>query len=255
MRWHVWLGCMAAASALGIWAYAEDGPEAPVDLSMYDPEKVRIAQAMTDQAVAAFGLDPGSAAAAIGNADSQLYRDGELFVIVADEGMTIVAHGDSAEDVGRSLYNMTDPAGANLGELFGAARSPYGAWVEHHGTDPDTGESEKRLTWTKTRAGYTYAVGMSPGIQEMDLECEFAADAPQKQRLAQQVVEKAIADFGMDKNSTLAAIMDRDDATHIDAEIFVADSGLVILAHRSLPGAVGFDMPASGGRRCGPPAA
>ena len=142
---------------------------------------------------------------------------------------------------------------ANPGELFGAARSPYGAWVEHHGADPGTGESEKRLTRTKTRAGYTYAVGTSPGIQEMDLECEFAADAPQKQRLAQQVVEKAIADFGMDKNSTLAAIMDRDDATYIDAQIFVADSGLVILAHRSLPRAVGFDMLASGGRRCGPP--
>ena len=237
------LGCVAVVGTLGIWAYAEDAtPDAPVDLSMYDPEKIRIAQAMVDQAMTAFGLDPDSAIAAIGDPGSSLYRDGELFVVVADEGMTIVAHGDSAADVGRSLYNMTDPAGANLGDMFHASQSHYGSWVEYLSTDTGTGETEKRLVWAKTQAGYLYAVGMSPSILEMDLECEFAADAPQKQFLAQRIVEQAIADFGTDKNSTLAAIMDRGDATYMDAELFVADGGLIILAHRTLPDAVGFDM-------------
>lgn len=248
MRWYAWLGCAVVAGALGALAYAQEDPgaqqEAPpvIDLPAYDPEKRRIAQAMVDQAITAFALDVDSTVAAIGDAGSMLYRDGELFVIVADEDMAVVAHGDSPEAVGVGLYNLTDPADSYLAELWDSIRNPYGTWAEYEYVNPDTGESEKRLVWAKARSGYLFAVGMSPGMQPMDLECEFTIDAPHRQLFAQNVVDRAIVDFGIDPPSTLKAVINQSDATYADTELFVLSRDMVILAHRTLPGAVGFDM-------------
>ena len=249
MQWYLWFGCAAIVGTLGMFAYADKHleilPKSPIDLSAYDSEKRRISQHMTDQAIAAIGLDMNSAIAAIQDADNKVFHDGELFVLVADEDMDIIAHGADPKNVGMSLYNMTDPMGANLGDVFHGAWSPYGAWVEHHDINPDTDEVEKRLVWTKARAGYLYAVGMSYGIDEMYLECEFAADAPQKQLLGQDIVEQAIVHFSIDKNSALRTIQDADGATSVDAEIFVMSGDLIMLAHRSIPGAVGANLTGS----------
>lgn len=248
MRWYAWLGCVVAAGALGALAYAQEGPDAQqedpvvIDLSAYDPEQRRIAQAMVDQAIAAFALDVDSTVAAIADADSLLYRDGDLFVIVADQDMAVAAHGNSPGAVGNSLHNLTDPADSHIAEVWDSVWNPYGKWAEYEYVDPDAGESEKRLVWAKTRSGYLFAVGMSPGIQPMDLECEFTIDAPHRQLFAQNVVDRAIVDFGIDPPSTLKAVINQSDATYADTELFVIDSDMVIQAHRTLPGAVGFDM-------------
>lgn len=246
MQRYLWLGCATIICTLGIIAYADNHtevvPDPPIDLSAYDSEKRRIAQAMTEQAIAAIGLDMDSAIAAIQSADNKLYHDGELFVFVANEDMTIMAHGAHPENVGMNLYNMTDPMGANLGDIFHTAWSPYGTWVEHYVANPDTDGVEKQLVWTKARAGYLYGVGMSQGIEEMHLECEFAVDAPQKQLLGQNIIEQVIMHFSIDKNSALEAILDTDDMTYVDAEVFVMDGDLTMLAHRTIPGAVGANL-------------
>ena len=133
-------------------------------LDAANSDKQRIAKAMVDRAIAAFAADMDSAVAAIGDVNNPLYHDGELYVFVMDDSGTMVVNGATPDLAGTDVHTLIDIKGTNIGDLFDANKSPYGRWVEYWWPNPatDSPDSELKLTWIKTHAGYTFGVGVYP---------------------------------------------------------------------------------------------
>ena len=215
------------------------------DLSGLDGQTMRIVRQMTDAAIEAFAADRDSAMAAIQDMDNPLYRDGELYVFVLDESGVILFHGATPELVGTDTHTLIDTQGTNLGELFAENRSPYGKWVEYWWPNPATesSESELKLTWIKTHAGYAFGVGAYPGTDPSP-GLTLSAYDEERQGVAWQMTRNAAEAFHADRAGAMAAIQDTNNPLYHDGEIYVSvlDEPGTILAHGTTPELVGVSV-------------
>ena len=176
--------------------------------------------------------------------DNQLYHDNELYVYVLDGDNVMVAHGATPDLVGLDFDEISDTQGTNIGELFTANRSPYGKWVEYYWPNPatETEESELKISWNKFHAGHTFGVGIYPG-SEVGADVTLTDADRERQRVAVEMTEQAIAAFGRDKGAAIAAVQDPDNQLYHDNELYVVimDSDNVLVAHGANPGLAGED--------------
>ena len=176
--------------------------------------------------------------------DNQLYHDNELYVYVLDGDNVMVAHGATPDLVGLDFDEISDTQGTNIGELFTANRSPYGKWVEYYWPNPatETEESELKISWNKFHAGHTFGVGIYPG-SEVGADVTLTDADRERQRVAVEMTEQAIAAFGRDKGAAIAAVQDPDNQLYHDNELYVVitDGDNVLVAHGANPGLAGED--------------
>ena len=235
--------CAAAAAALVMMLGAHLA-EAYPELTEYDKSRQGIAQEMVDNAIAAFDADPRSAMDQIQDMDNIVYHDGELYVFVLDGNMTMVAHGATPDLVGTNGYDLVDTHGTNLGELFEENLSPYGKWVEYYWPNPstETEESELKMSWNKFHAGHIFSVGIYPG-NEKGADITLTDADRERQRVAVEMTEQAIAAFGRDRDTAIAAVQDPDNQLYHDNELYVVitDSDNVLVAHGANPELAGDD--------------
>ena len=212
--------------------------------SVYDEFRQQVAQEMVENAIMAFDADAESALMAIQDTDNMLFRDNELYVYVLDSNNVLVAHGVTPNTVGRDFDEISDTQGTNIGELFTANRSPYGKWVEYYWPNPatETDESELKISWNKFHAGHTFGVGIYPG-SERGTDMTLTDADRERQRVAVEMTEQAIAAFGKDKDAAIAAVQDPDNRLYHDNELYVVimDSDNVLVAHGANPGLAGED--------------
>ena len=210
-------------------------------LSDYDKSRQEAAMQMVERAIADFASDPDRAMAHL--PDNRLYQDGELYVLVMDGNSTIIAHSIDQDQVGMSMYDLTDTQGTDLGELFEANRSPYGKWIEYWWPNPatETDESEMKLTWTKTYGEYQFMVGMYPGSPAA---VDLAGIDDQTIRLIQEMTDTAIEAFATDMDSAMDAIQDPEYDLYHDGELYVVviDNEGTIVAHGSTPDLAGTSL-------------
>ena len=222
------------------------GNERGIDIALTDAdrERQRIGIAMVDQAIAAFATDRESTIAAIHDPDNPLYRDGELYVFILDGDNVEVANGADPSIVGTDIDGLLDSNGTDLGEIFTANRSPYGKWVEYYWPNPatETEESELKISWNKFHAGHTFGVDIYPG-NERGTDIALTDADRERQRVAVEMTEQAIAAFGRDRDAAIAAVQDPDNQLYHDNELYVVimNSDNVLVAHGANPGLAGED--------------
>ena len=233
-----------AGHTFGVGIYPGSERGADITLTDADRERQRIGVAMVDQAIAAFGKDKDAAIAAVQDPDNQLYHDNELYVYVLDGDNVMVAHGATPDLVGIDFDEISDTQGTNIGELFTANRSPYGKWVEYYWPNPatETEESELKISWNKFHAGHTFGVGIYPG-SERGADVMLTDADRERQRVAVEMTERAMAAFGRDRDAAIAAVQDPDNQLYHDNELYVVivDSDNVLVAHGVNPGLAGED--------------
>ena len=221
----------------------EEGALNDITLSDYDEVRQQAAGEMLQNAMNAFRLDPATTLAEIQNTSNALYHAGELHMSVLDKDGTILSHGADPELVGADIHDIVDKNGVNLGDIFDENHSPYGKWVAYDWQNPATesSESEQKMALLANYHGYTFGVGIYPGYAG-PLEALSDEDR-QRQRLAVDMVEQALAAIDADKDSAFAAIMDRDNPLYHDGQlyVFVLDEDYVIVSHGVDPGLVGTD--------------
>ena len=232
---------VAASVMAMVLIMAVSSAEAEMALSDYDKSRQEAAKQMVERAIADFALDPHTAMAHL--PDNRLYQDGELYILVMDRDSTIIAHSIDQDQVGMSMYDLTDTQGTNLGELFEANRSPYGKWIEYWWPNPatETDESERKLTWTKTYGEYQFMVGMYPGSPAA---VDLAGIDDQTIRLIQDMTDTAIGAFAADRDSAMDAIQNAEYDLYHDGElyVFVIDDEGTMVAHGVTPDLVGISQ-------------
>ena len=220
-------------------------PSASADQgSVHEELRQQVAQEMVENAIMAFDADAESALLAIQDTDNMLFHDNELYVYVLDGDNVLVAHGATTDLIGRDFDEISDTQGTNIGELFTANRSPYGKWVEYYWPNPatETEESELKISWNKFHAGHTFGVGIYPG-NERGPDITLTDADRERQRVAVEMTEQAIAAFGRDRDAAIAAVQDPDNQLYHDNELYVVimDSDNVLVAHGADPGLAGED--------------
>ena len=233
-----------AGHTFGVGIYPGSERGADITLTDADRERQRVAMEMTEQAIAAFGMDRDAAIAAVQDPDNQLYHDNELYVVIVDSDNVLVAHGADPGLAGEDGDDMVDAAGNNLGDLFESNASPYGRWVENYRTNPATDSDEEVLkySWAKTRYGHTFIVGIYPGFAQ-GLSVELSDADRERQRIGIAMVDQAIAAFAADRESTITAIHDPNNPLYHDGElyVFILDGDNVEVANGADPSIVGID--------------
>ena len=219
-------------------------PSVSADQSSVYEFRQQVAQEMVENAIMAFDADAESALTAIQDTDNMLFHDNELYVYVLDGDNVMVAHGITPDLVGRDFDEIPDTQGTNIGELFTANRSPYGKWVEYYWPNPatETEAGELKISWNKFHAGYTFGVGIYPG-SERGADVALTDADRERQRVAVDMTEQAIAAFGRDRDAAIAAVQDPDNQLYHDNELYVVimDSDNVLVAHGANPGLAGED--------------
>ena len=219
--------------------------EADSELTWYEEFRQQVAQEMVENAIMAFDVDVESALMAIQDTDNMLFHDGELYVFVLDGDNVMVAHGTTPDLVGTDFDGVEDTHGTDIGELFTANRSPYGKWVEYYWPNPatETQESELKISWNKFHAGHTFGVGIYPG-NEKGADIALTDADKERQRVAVEMTEQAIAAFGRDRDAAIAAVQDPDNRLYRDIELYVSitNDENVLVAHGTTPELNGVDL-------------
>ena len=216
-----------------------DRDDAP---SHHDASRKDAAREMTQTAIRMFGQDPERAASLIHDGDNRLFHDAELYPIVADQSGTVVAHGNAPDAAGTRISDVEYGSGTTLDVVFRSG-SPYGNWVEHGGTHPESGASALQRTLVTYSGGYTFAVGTYPQYQT-DLYPDLTQQEMERLRAAQRMVETAAASFSADPESTISAIHSLSDGPFRDRELFVVVINLngTVVAHGYNSNIVGIDI-------------
>ena len=216
-----------------------DRDDAP---SHHDASRKDAAREMTQTTIRMFGQDPERAASLIHDADNRLFHDAELYPIVADQSGIVVAHGNAPDVAGTHISDVEYGSGTTLDDVFRSG-SPYGNWVEHGGTHPESGASTLQRTLVTYSGGYTFAVGTYPQYQT-DLYPDLTQQELERLRAAQRMVEAAAASFSADPESTISAIHSLSDGPFRDRELFVVVINLngTVVAHGYNSNIAGIDI-------------
>ncbi len=216
-----------------------DSDDAP---SHHDASRKDAAREMTQTAIRMFGQDPERAASLIHDGDNRLFHDAELYPIVADQSGIVVAHGNAPHAAGTHISDVEYGSGTTLDAVFRSG-SPYGNWVEHKGTHPESGASTLQRTLVTYSGGYTFAVGTYPQYQT-DLYPDLTQQELERLRAAQRMVEATAASFSADPESTISAIHSLSDGPFRDRELFVVVINLngTVVAHGYNSNIAGIDI-------------
>ena len=216
-----------------------DHDDAP---SHHDASRKDAARAMTQMAIRMFGQDPERAASLIHDEDNRLFHDAELYPIVADRDGVVVAHGNARFVAGIHMSHLEYGGGITLDEVFRSG-SPYGNWVDHEGTHPESGASTLQRTLVTYSGGYTFAVGTYPRYQT-DFYPDLTQQELERLRAAQSMVEAAAESFAADPESTISAIHSMSSGPFRDKELFTVVINLngTVVAHGYNSNIVGVDI-------------
>lgn len=214
------------------------------DLTEYGKSRQVAAQEMLDNAMESFGRDAAGTIQSIRDPNDTLFRGGELYTFVVDGNGTVLAHGAVPSAEGRTIHDVVDPRGVNLGDLLRNNASPYGKWIEYHWMRPSAGLESVglNLAWVKTGWGHTFGTGIYldsiPDIRTTMTERDY-----DRLRIAKGVVERATSDYDRDPARTVSAIHDMDDVLYRHDEIFafIISYNGTILAHGAMPDLEGTD--------------
>ena len=133
------------------------------------------AQDMVELVMRSFVTDIPSTIQEINGRENSLYNDGRIYVFVAAENGTVIAHGAEPDMIGADLNYIEDSWGVNLGELFEDNLSIYGRWVDYNWPNPNAAnEVQLKTTWLKYYAGYMFGVG----VYELELDNRTAPTPP-----------------------------------------------------------------------------
>ena len=121
------------------------------------------AQAMVAKAVALF--DKAGMKAAFDrftNRPGREFRhlDLYIFVVKAEEGARIVAHGVDRSLIGKNATTLVDPGGLNIGRAFLEKATAKGTWVDYGWKDPLTGKVVPKSSWVVLHKGYIFGCGI-----------------------------------------------------------------------------------------------
>ena len=216
-----------------------DRDDAP---SHHDASRKDAAREMTQTAIRMFGQDPERAVSLIHDGDNRLFHDAELYPIVADQSGIVVAHGNAPYAAGTHISDVEYGDGVTLDSVFRSG-SPYGNWVEHEGTHPESGASTLQRTLVTYSGSYTFAVGTYPQYQT-DLYPDLTQQELERLRAAQRMVEAVAESFAADPESTILAIHSPSDGPFRDKELFVVVINLngTVVAHGYNSNIAGVDI-------------
>lgn len=231
----IWTVC-ALAALLAMPALAaqaiEDG------LNIYEENQQRVAQEMVEGTMTSFGIDSEGTILRMQDPDNPLFRDGNVYAFLLDGEGTFMAHTSTPGLVGASMYDVTDAAGTNLGDLFGSNSNPWGGWVRYEG------DSEGPIkAWLRTGWGHTFGAAIH---LDADPKTEIHLTERDRERrdVARAMVEQATETFLLDPDLAVSMTHDPDDTLLRDDELYtvIVHVNGTILAHGDSPHFAGTDM-------------
>ena len=121
------------------------------------------AQAMVAKAVALFDKEGAEAAFdRLTNRPGAEFRNADLYIFVlkADKGGPLVAHGATPSLVGREVVTLIDPDGLNIGRAILDKATAKGAWVDYGWKDPISGKVVPKSSWVVRHKGLIFGCGI-----------------------------------------------------------------------------------------------
>lgn len=212
------------------------------DLDEFDRSRQIVAHQMLEQMIRSFGADRAATISAMQDEDSLLFHDHSMYTFIVDPDGTMISNGAAPDMVGLNMNNITDIAGDNLGELLDGA-SPHGSWLRYYWPNPEAFYStEVNDVWAKTKWGHTFGVGIfHDGAPDPDIYLtEHDRD---RQLVARQMADEAIAAFVADPDTAISMIHDADNPLFHDHELYVVVSHVngTMVAHGDSPELAGED--------------
>ena len=223
--------------------YPEDPDTDDYDVySIHDASRKDAAAEMIRATVRAFGEDVEEGVSLIHDGNDPRFSDSELYPIVSGPDGVVVAHGGSPEEAGSNIGDVEYGSGVALRDVFEKG-SPYGSWVEHRGTHPESGRGVTQNTLVKYGGGYTFAVGTYPEYN-VDLWPDVTREEKERMQTAQAMVARAAEAFAESPRATLAAVHDTADDLFRDGELFtvIIHTNGTILGHGYNPNIAGTDI-------------
>ena len=84
---------------------------------------------------------------------------GELYMYVADQKGTVIAHGTNARLIGKNMYDLKDASGKPfIQEILKAPKS--GGWVEYQWTNPVSRKIEHKITYVESAGDMVLICGI-----------------------------------------------------------------------------------------------
>ena len=214
-----------------------------MELDEFGKSRQTVAQNMVEQTISMFEDDPHNTISTIHDPDDIILHDNEVYTFIIHANGTIIAHGATPNLTGMSVYDMDNINGENTGVLFENI-SPHGWWLHYHwpadwldsGGDPHMG-------YLKTKWGHVFGAGMrADSVTNHNIE--LTEHDRERQRVAQDMVNKAIELFYTHPHTAISMIHDKDNTLFHDAEIYVTilDVNGTIVADGNHPGLVGAEM-------------
>lgn len=206
------------------------------DLDEFGKSRQMVAQEMVEQTILSFEDRPTDTISMINDMSNPLFHDGNVYAFIADLSGTLVAHGSTPGMVGTNLYEVDD-----LEALF-EQTSPHGWWIQYNWENPTSSTIESNIVWLKTKWGYNFGAGIYVDSL-VDYDIELTEYDRERQKLAQNMVDKTIEVYATQPDLALSMIQDVNNLLFHDKELYVTiiHTNGTVIADGNYPTIIGAD--------------